>query len=399
MAADELYVPNSELVKSPLEILPGLVVEPRWINDNWWLIPVSEKDQLPDVEAMLIHELGRRIGDEPTEVSYDEICCLINALAHRREAQTDALRNIMGLLATDKPTPLTEVPPYALVEGDDQLLNELPTSELTGVDTFDFIQYGYYAQKLPVRHEGFPTDWAYIDHPYYQIFKHGDHVRIWLEDKLTGDVASVVVDTVLQHWSFEFPEDIWHCYTFDRYSFKKNPGETFFNIFARRGPYEIDGGEGGTWQDTEPGGPLYFYKNKLLTEPCTIEREYRGPEPYGDWQPDKLSIWIDAFDIVPGAFEDRVHVTEQYKIVVEFVDKSIYEVLLALSYFNHDFGDIVMETRSFIEHYPDMSRLAEVAAAEIILLDDMRLNGLINSPQWVDGKQQLEQMASIKITW
>ena len=125
-----------------LEIAPGLAVEIRYINNNWQLVPTSAP---VDVEGMIVDRLATKLQDPA--ISYDEICCLLNALANRRDSLTNAWRNAQGLLGTDKPLPLTEIPPLATVTLDDLQLNELPTAEETGIDVFDEISYSYKPEK------------------------------------------------------------------------------------------------------------------------------------------------------------------------------------------------------------------------------------------------------------
>lgn len=412
---DEMIPPPQPIpkdpVKSTLEILPGLVVEPRFINGNWYLIPVEAEHQLPDVEKMIIEDLATEI--EAGELTMGDKCCLISALAERRRANIEALRNTMGLLATDKPIPLTEVPPWAAVQEGDQALNDLPTAAETGIQQFDFIEYNYTQFQDPEILGPFYTDdWTWVwtsvphqhphpPHMYYGTFKHGERVQIYLVDKVTGDRISVIADTILKHWQYEFPPNVWHGHPMFRITFTKpSVNDTFYNLWHKVGPYGVGAGiqhEGGFYQQFERDDPLPLPHGDPWNPECCID-----VHPEGRLELNDIGMWVDAVYLTapyPGSPQGWGYVTNQVGIVIERMDYSQYGIDLLTGYYNHPIADLVIESRRYEKNYPNQALLAEVAAEEIILLDDNRLNGLINAPQYALGKVRLEELKNTPLTW
>lgn len=397
-------------IKPTLEILPGLVVEPRFINGNWYLIPVSKGHQLPDVEGMVIKDLAVEI--EAGEMTMGDKCCLIEALAHRREANIEALRNVMGLLATDKPMPLTEVPPLAAVMEEDQALNDLPTAAETGVQEFDFIEYNYTQSQDPERLGPFyPDDWSWvwlaipyqgvpIPPRYFGLFEHGETVRIYLIDKITGERISVYADTILKHWAYEFPPEVYHGYTLDHIRFTKpSTDATYYDTWERIGPY---GPGPGIWHEG------VFYNQYQSDDPVVAigEASYPGLccwDVHPEWWPGgkAIGLVVGSWQYgTPQPWGGNLHpTTMNVGIVVERMDYSLYGIDLTLGYYNHSLKILTMEARRYENNFPHQGILAEAAAAEIILLDDIRLNGLINAPQYALGKERLEVLRNTPITW
>lgn len=389
-----LIPPQNENVRPTLEILPGLVVQPRFINGNWYLIPIGADGQLPDVEGMIIKDLAEEISEG--DMTFGDKCCLIEALASRRKANIDALRNVMGLLGTDKPMPLTEIPPLALVESDDRNLNDLPTAESTGIQQFDFIEYIDTQFQAPETIKVHPTEWTWIDGMpnYFQTFKHGEHIRVWLEDKLTGERISDILETVIQHWQYEFPERLWHGWPFDRYTFiKPSIDSAYFNTNERSGPY----GRGDpTYGQLARDDPIVILGDEAYPDLCCVDARHDWPGG------DAAGLWISAVYRAPGGFGpdgDWHFITNQVAIVIERIDFSSYGVDLTLGYYNHQIKDLVLESRKYAQNYPHQSLMLEVANAEIILLDKMRLDGLLNGPQYVTAKQILENYKTMILTW
>lgn len=360
---------NKEPVKSTLEILPGLVVQPRFINGNWYLIPVGAEDQLPDVERMVIEDLAKEIL--AGELTAQDKCCIIEALANRRLANIDTLRNVMGLFGTDKPMPLTEVPPLAMIEAGDQFLNELPTEETTGDPTFDHIEYSYTCYKkgvwdLPVRYSI-----AEFGHGW-DTFRIGDRIRLWLARQSTHEIVSPQFEITLEHRLFRgnqcWPEDQWMLWT--KYG---DPPESYRHL------------------DRTDIGPVYPGGCGHLPSPWKHPtRPYEVPWPGDD------SVALEMFvryEYEPGRWGGPPN--NLYYIHFEHVDKSKreYGVELTVNYYNHEIGGNVTEIRSYSKYHLDESLMQYVRSEEIKALDEMRVQGLINGPQWIKGKAILDGYA------
>ena len=344
-----------EAVKATLEIVPGLVVEPRFINGNWYLVPVGAEDQLPDVEAMIIRDLAEEI--EAGEMTMGDKCCLINALAKRKRANIEALRNMMGLLGTDKPLPITEVPPLAMVESDDAFVNALPTALSTGDPVFDFIDYSYSCFHQGVYFE--PVKWAVTEFGRgFESFKIGDRVNVQLFRMSDHQPASPKFEIQLKH-------------RLDVQGRCKS--EDSWLLLSK----------------SYPGGPD-------STEWFSVLGRHQGPEYEGTCTGNDavaLSVAVNR-EWTPGGYAP-VRENNKWYIKVEFVDKSKrhYGITLNMSYFNHEFGDIVTEVRSHSKYHRDRALMQYVRTEEIKVLDEMRVQGILNANQWAEGKAILDGFA------
>jgi len=81
-----------------------------------------------------------------------------------------------------------------------------------------------------------------------------------------------------------------------------------------------------------------------------------------------------------------------YYVHFEHIDKSKreYGIELTVNYYNHEIGGNVTEIRSHSKYHLDESLMQYVRSEEIKVLDEMRVQGLINGPQWIKGKAILD---------
>lgn len=355
---------NEDSVFDVLEIAPGLAVKVRFINNNWHLIPTTAP---VDVEGMVISRLVAKLR-HPAEISYDEICCLINALANRRDSQINAWRNAQGLLGTDKPLPLTEISPLAMIEDDDQIINALPTAESSGNEIFDHIEYSYTCYQkgvwdLPVRFSvvGFGHGW--------DTFRIGDRIRLWLARQDTHEIVSPQFEITLEHRLYRgnmcWPEDQWMLWT--KYG---DPPESYRHL------------------DRTDIGPVHPGGCGHLPSPWkNPTRPWEVPWPGDDSV--ALSIMV-RYEYEPQRWGGPPN--NLYYIHFEHVDKSKreYGIELTINYYNHEIGGNVTEIRRYSKYHRDESFMQYVRSEEIKVLDEMRVQGLINGPQWIKGKAILD---------
>lgn len=430
---------NEEPVLNVLEIAPGLAVEIRFINGNWKLIPTKAP---PDVEGMIINDLAKEIQlasvSPYTEMTYDQKCCLINALANRRDSLINAWRNVQGLLATDKPTPLTELPPIALLTPEDQVLNELPTTEDTGIEEFDQIDYRYKPEKdkiillqasgvgrgsvnyvknrFDVTQRGYSIlnqwdisqfedtvlivcgvmDVMITDQMYNRLFNELAHIPKLILDTPFARVIGVGVgwrafgrgQLINQIEIVNNSHPITQGLPLGPY----DVGSQMYSAILELAPEYISLAEltftGGIIRpksilaqaEIEPGFPPTPGEIPIgpYTVPCFAISIGDNIGYWGLWNGDPLLDRMIDF-MIPAGQGCSIELTQ--------------------TYYDHKFAMINEIVRDYHKPYPDKSMLQQIALEEIINLDQMRLNAQLNAPQWVKGMDILEGYKTVEIDW